>query len=188
MQSQQSSARNRSHYNKSIRADRAVTKITPIQSASIHTNQRHKYIFFSNEGGLWILFLPAKPTTKTLANNFCNSYDLRIIMNSPRGFSWLRVFMENFCVSFLYRALFYLTYTPLSNLACGVNLPSNCSWWKIFTTLHNATSRIYKHSRVDAPHEYHQSSLFLPHWTSFMGSTHQSKRLGSCCQWSHLWA
>ena len=29
----------------------------------------------------------------------------------------------------------------------------------------------YKHIWVDAPHEYYQSSLFLPHWTSFMEST-----------------
>ena len=29
----------------------------------------------------------------------------------------------------------------------------------------------YKHIWVDAPHEYHQYSLFLPHWTSFMEST-----------------
>jgi len=29
----------------------------------------------------------------------------------------------------------------------------------------------YKHIWVDAPHEYHKSSLFLPHWTSFMEST-----------------
>jgi len=29
----------------------------------------------------------------------------------------------------------------------------------------------YKHIRIDAPHVYHQSSLSLPHWTSFMEST-----------------
>jgi len=26
----------------------------------------------------------------------------------------------------------------------------------------------YKHILVDTPHEFHQSSLFLLHWTSFM--------------------
>ena len=26
----------------------------------------------------------------------------------------------------------------------------------------------YKHIQVDAPHEYHQSSLLLPDWTFFM--------------------
>jgi len=37
MQSQQSSSRNRGRYNKSTHADRAVTKITPVQSTFIHT-------------------------------------------------------------------------------------------------------------------------------------------------------
>jgi len=67
MQSQQSSISNHGRYNKSIRADHAVTRIKPVLSASKHKNQsKHEDTFSSNERGDWgyLLFFRLSPALR----------------------------------------------------------------------------------------------------------------------------
>ena len=55
---------------------------------------KHKCTFSNKKAALGY-FLPVIPSTETMANNSCNSYNLRIIVDSsllPRGFSRLRIF------------------------------------------------------------------------------------------------
>ena len=80
MQSQQSSACNCGRCNKSTCADRAVTKITHVQSAPMNTDQKHKYTSSNEREDIRILLLPAKPNTKTLTNNSCNSCNQWILL------------------------------------------------------------------------------------------------------------
>jgi len=50
MQSQQSSANNHDHYNKSTRVDHAITKIAPVLSTPMHADLiKSKWTFSSSE-------------------------------------------------------------------------------------------------------------------------------------------
>ena len=90
---------------------------------------KYKYTFSNVRGTSESSFLPIKRSTETLANNSCNSYNLRIIVNSLplRSFSRLKVFTSLFFVQCIISSLslsLSLSHThthTLSNLACGVD-------------------------------------------------------------------
>ena len=133
MQSQQSSASNHDRYNKLTRADHAVTRITPVPSASRYKDQSS--INISSSLMRWNTFgssfLSAKPSTKIVANNSCNSCNLGIIMNSLPPlmvFFRLRVSMQKSCSFFVLCIILSYTHPPLLNLVCGMDRPFDRSW------------------------------------------------------------
>ena len=86
MQSQKSSANNHDRYNRPTCADHAVTRITPVLSASMHIDQnKYKWAFSFNEKGESFLVLfpkEKKPSSKILAFESCNPCNLQIIVDS----------------------------------------------------------------------------------------------------------
>jgi len=112
-------------------------RIMPVPSAFRYRDQSS--ISIPSQMREWTLgssYLPVKLIIEMLANNSCNSYNLRILVDSPspRGFLIKSFHIKIMCLSFFCCALSYLTHTPLFNFACGMDRPSNNSWRKASTT------------------------------------------------------